>query len=439
MSWWSWFWRRGKKAAIAGATGETATPEEPIDPAAAPEVQRARLATEDRERRQRRERREVASETVSLETVSREAVPPPEERSLDELEAELFWRTTHRRVEVQVVSGPRDPRRGAPADLPPEAVPPEQGPPGDAEPVPEASAEAADREPPTIVELRDVEKTFNAGTRRAYTALKDLSFRVEDRPGSGEFIAIVGPSGCGKSTILNLIQGFSDVHPPTRGKVLVHGQPVHGPGRDRGMIFQKYSSFPQRTVLRNVTFGLEINRKELGMPWSEMADRAEEMIHRVGLAGHERKYPHQLSGGQQQRVAIARSLVLKPRILLMDEPFSALDEPTRYEMQRLIVELWHDVQATVFLVTHSIAEAVYLGDRVWIMTPAPGRVGASFENVFPPRRDSDPLLVQESGSFKETVMEVARVFTEISESRHEGSDNGSNKGSDHGSKPDHTP
>ena len=270
-------------------------------------------------------------------------------------------------------------------------------------------------EPAAIVEFREVEKTFNAGTPRAYTALRDLSFRIEDRPGSGEFIAIVGPSGCGKSTVLNLIQGFSDVHPPTRGEVLVRGRPVEGPGRDRGMIFQKYSSFPNRTVLRNVTFGMEVNHRELRLSRSEMEDRAAAMIRRVGLAGHEHKYPHQLSGGQQQRVAIARSLVLKPRILLMDEPFSALDEPTRLDMQRLITELWHDVEATVFLVTHSIAEGVYLGDRLWIMTPAPGRLGAVFENVFPPRPDSDPLQTQESGEFKEVVMEVARVFSEISE------------------------
>ena len=116
----------------------------------------------------------------------------------------------------------------------------------------------------------------------------------------------------------------------------------------------------------------------------------------VGLSGHENKYPHQLSGGQQQRVAIARSLVLKPKILLMDEPFSALDEPTRYEMQRLITELWHEIQATVFLVTHSISEAVYLGDRVWVMTRNPGTIGGIFDDVIPPTRESDPLIVQES-------------------------------------------
>ncbi len=140
------------------------------------------------------------------------------------------------------------------------------------------------------------------------------------------------------------------------------------------MIFQKYSSFPHRTVLENVTFGLELNQDELKLSGSEREARAREWIRKVGLSGHEKKYPHQLSGGQQQRVAIARSLVLKPQIILMDEPFSALDEPTRIEMQRLIMELWHEVESTVIIVTHSIAEAVYLGDRVWVMAAGPGRI-----------------------------------------------------------------
>jgi len=275
------------------------------------------------------------------------------------------------------------------------------------------TADAGGQQAPPVVEFSGVEKTFDPGTPRAYTAIRDVSFRIEDRPGYGEFIAIVGPSGCGKSTILNLIQGFPDVYPPTAGSVRVRGREVTGPGRDRGMIFQKYSSFPQRTVLGNVLFGLEINRRELDLSSSEMHDRAMELIHRVGLEGHEGKYPHQLSGGQQQRVAIARTLVLKPRIILMDEPFSALDEPTRYDMQRLITELWHEVEATVFLVTHSISEAVYLGDRVWIMTRGPGRIGLVFDDIVPPTRDSDPLLVQESPEFKEVVGEVARAFSRV--------------------------
>lgn len=270
---------------------------------------------------------------------------------------------------------------------------------------------------PPIVEFRNVEKTFAAGTPKAYTALKNLSFRVDDLPNVGEFISVVGPSGCGKSTILNLIQGFDDVYPPTSGEVLVRGKPVTGPGRDRGMVFQRYSSFPHRTVLRNVTFGLEIHRKEMDLDRSTMDDMAMEWIRKVGLGGHENKYPHQLSGGQQQRVAIARSLVLKPRILLMDEPFSALDEPTRYEMQRLITLLWHEIEATVFIVTHSISEAVFLGDRVWMISHAPGHIVRQFDDLVPPTHNEDPLLVQQSDDFKHSVGVVAQAFHEVEAGR----------------------
>ena len=266
---------------------------------------------------------------------------------------------------------------------------------------------------PAVVEFRNVSKTFNAGTPQAFTAIRDVTFRIEDIPDYGEFIAVVGPSGCGKSTILNLIHGFSDVYPPTTGEVLVRDRAVVGPGRDRGMIFQKYSSFPHRTVLGNVTFGLELNHHEHGLSRSGMEDRAMEWVRRVGLGGHERKYPHQRQRGQQQRVAIARSLVLKPRIILMDEPFSALDEPTRIEMQRLIMELWQEVQATVLIVTHSLTEAVFLGDRVWIITPAPGRIGRELKAEIPDTRGDDPLTTQESKPFKEAVAEVARAFREI--------------------------
>ena len=188
---------------------------------------------------------------------------------------------------------------------------------------------------------------------------------------------------------------------------------MEGPGRDRGMVFQRYSSFPNRTVLRNVTFGLELNQRQLGLSRADMDDLAMTWIRRVGLERHERKYPHQLSGGQQQRVAIARTLVLKPRIVLMDEPFSALDKPTRYEMQRLITHLWYEIEATVFIVTHSIPEAVFLGDRVWLLTPAPGRIARVFDDIIPPTHDADPLLVQETSAFKEAVGAVAHAFHEV--------------------------
>jgi NitT/TauT family transport system ATP-binding protein len=179
------------------------------------------------------------------------------------------------------------------------------------------------------------------------------------------------------------------------------------------MIFQKYSSFPHRTVLENVTFGLELNEDELKLSRSDRVSRARDWIKKVGLGGHENKYPHQLSGGQQQRVAIARSLVLKPLIILMDEPFSALDEPTRLEMQRLIMDLWHEVEATVLIVTHSIAEAVYLGDRVWVMAAGPGRIAHEFKDTIPKTRGADPLAVQETTAFKQAVAEVGEAFRKV--------------------------
>jgi ABC-type nitrate/sulfonate/bicarbonate transport system ATPase subunit len=264
-----------------------------------------------------------------------------------------------------------------------------------------------------VVEFRGVTKTFNPGTARAYTALKDVSFTIEDLPHYGEFIAILGPSGCGKSTLLNLIAGFPEVYPPTSGEVLVRRQKVSGPGRDRGMIFQRYSSFPHKTVLENVLFGLELNAHESGLTPTERIELAREWIGKVGLAEHAAKYPHQLSGGQQQRVAIARTLVLKPGIILMDEPFSALDEPTRLEMQRLILDLWEQVKATVFLVTHSVSEAVYLGDRVWIFTRAPGQIARELKAEIPRTRGQSPFEAQNSAPFKKAVDEVTRAFQEI--------------------------
>jgi NitT/TauT family transport system ATP-binding protein len=272
---------------------------------------------------------------------------------------------------------------------------------------------SADKPLPPVVEFRNVTKVFNPRTPLEFTALDNLSFSVEDKPLYGEFVAIVGPSGCGKSTILNLIAGFSDVHPPTGGHVFVRGEPVVGPGRDRGMIFQKYTSFPQRTVLENVAFGLELNQQHLGLTPEAMREQAMEWITKVGLAGHEHKYPHQLSGGQQQRVAIARTLTLRPPIILMDEPFSALDEPTRLEMEQLVMELWLKVETTVFIITHSISEAVFLGDRVWVMTKAPGQIGREFLDEIPYTRRADAQEVQESRAFKELVAEIGATMRSL--------------------------
>ena len=258
---------------------------------------------------------------------------------------------------------------------------------------------------PPIIEFRGVTVRFGA-----FTALHDVSFTIEDAPNRGEFVSMIGPSGCGKSTILNLIAGFLQ---PTEGQVLIAGQPVPGPGRDRGMIFQQYSSFPHLTVMENILFGLEVNKQELGLNSSERSDRARKLVEQVGLAGHELKYPHQLSGGQQQRVAIARTLAIEPRILLMDEPFSALDEPTRLEMQELLVNLWHRLQPTILCVTHSVAEAVYLSERLWIFTKAPGQIAYDIRDSIPPSVGISPLEAQERPEFKKVTTAVTEAFRSV--------------------------
>ena len=267
-----------------------------------------------------------------------------------------------------------------------------------------------------IVSFRNVHKVFNQGTPGEFVALQNINFEIEDLPDVGEFIALVGPSGCGKSTVLNLIQGFQEVGGPTAGEVLVRSKPVTGPGRDRGMIFQKYSSFPHLTVLQNVMFGLELNRESLGYSNHVMEKLSREMLAKVGMSGHEDKFPYQLSGGQQQRVAIARTLVLKPRIILMDEPFSALDEPTRIEMQQLITNLWHEVEATVFIVTHSIAEAVYLSDRIFMFKANPGRLVSQIQvraDDIGKYEGMSPLEVQESQKFNNFLKQITDEFIRI--------------------------
>ena len=255
---------------------------------------------------------------------------------------------------------------------------------------------------PPIIEFRGV--TLRFGT---FTALHDVSFTIEDVPDRGEFVSIIGPSGCGKSTVLNLIAGFLQ---PTEGEVLVYGRPVPGPGRDRGMIFQQYSSFPHLTVMDNVLFGLEVNKEEMGLDAAERSERARKIVEQVGLVGHESKYPHQLSGGQQQRVAIARTLVIEPRIILLDEPFSALDEPTRLEMQELLMTLWHRLHPTILCVTHSVAEAVYLAERIWIFTKAPGQIAYDIRDAIPPSVGIPPLEAQERPEFKKATTGVTEAF-----------------------------
>jgi len=263
---------------------------------------------------------------------------------------------------------------------------------------------ASDAAPPRVVEFRNVSKTYDDG----YTAIQDITFHVDDLPGKGEFITLLGPSGCGKSTILRLIAGLSPQHPATSGQVLVGGLPVEGPGADRGMVFQDYIAFDNRSVLDNVAFGLECQ----GMPRAERYERAREVIQQVGLdvARDQYKYPHQLSGGMRQRVAIAGTLILKPKIILMDEPFGALDPATRYRMQDLIVSLWRELEATVFFVTHSVEEAVYLGDRTMIFSPGPGRLLQQLE-VPPPDRPAKTM--QREPAFLEVVFAIKDMVEKL--------------------------
>jgi len=263
-----------------------------------------------------------------------------------------------------------------------------------------------------VVEFSHVTKRFGS-----LTVIRDVTFTVPDLPGVGEFISILGPSGCGKSTVLRLIAGLAPHHPPTAGTVLVGGKPVSEPGSDRSMVFQDYTSFDNRTVEDNVAFGLECR----GMARKERRELAREWIGKVGLdvKRDATKFPSELSGGMRQRVAIARTLILSPRIILMDEPFGALDPATRLNMQALLVNLWRDAQATVFFVTHSIEEAVYLGDRVYIFSSAPGTI---LREMQVPKPDRPPKEMQREPQFLEKVFEIRDLVENLASSTRAGDD-----------------
>jgi NitT/TauT family transport system ATP-binding protein len=263
---------------------------------------------------------------------------------------------------------------------------------------------------PHVVEFHNVTKTYAAGTPREYTAIKNVTFHVSDLEAVGELVCILGPSGCGKSTVLKLIAGLEPQHPPTTGEVKVLGKNVEGPGADRGMVFQEYTAFDNRTVLDNVAFGLECR----GVPAAQRYEQARAWIEKVGLDPKKdaRKYPHQLSGGMRQRVAIARSLILNPRILLMDEPFGALDPMTRLRMQDLLIKLWADAEATVFFVTHSIEEAVFLGDRIYLFSNAPGTI---IEEVHAPRPDRPAVEAQALPEFAGRVRYIREKIAKMEE------------------------
>jgi NitT/TauT family transport system ATP-binding protein len=197
-------------------------------------------------------------------------------------------------------------------------------------------------------------------------------------------MVIVGPSGCGKSSLLDLLAGLTK---PSSGQILLDGKPIDGPGMDRGIVFQQYALFPWKTALANVEFGLEAK----GVAKKERRKTAQEFIELVGLAGFENRYPHELSGGMKQRIAIARSLAYNPEVLLMDEPFAALDAQTRETLQTELLRIWETTKKTIIFITHGIEEAVYLGQRVTVMTSRPGRIKQIIDIPFESRTSEEDL------------------------------------------------
>jgi len=244
------------------------------------------------------------------------------------------------------------------------------------------------------ITVRNLSRTFYSPQGEKIEALKDVNFEVEDAfsPAGrdiGEFRVLLGPSGCGKSTLLRMIAGLDT---PDSGQVLVHDQPVDGPSRDRGMVFQKYTSFPWLSVQENVEYGMRINK----VPAAERKQTADKLLKAVGLSEFAGVYPETLSGGMQQRVAIARTLALRPSVILMDEPFGALDAQTRSEMQQLLLGIWDETACTILFVTHDVEEAVYLADRIFIMSSHPGTI---VEDVQVPFGRPRSLDLKETSAF----------------------------------------
>src|SRR6516164_308035 len=239
--------------------------------------------------------------------------------------------------------------------------------------------------------IATVSHLYNPARGRPVRALDEVSLEVGNR----EFVALLGPSGCGKSTLLYLIGGFL---PTETGKILLDGAPVGAPGPDRGIVFQHFALFPWKTVRANILYGLERQR----MPRTERERRAQSFIDLVGLTGFEHSYPSQLSGGMKQRTALARTLAFDPKILLMDEPFGALDAQTRSLMQAELLGIWQRTPKTVIFVTHDVQEAVYLADRVAVMSARPGRIKTIVDTKF----DKNDPNIFKTKAFVEKVDEI---------------------------------
>jgi NitT/TauT family transport system ATP-binding protein len=233
---------------------------------------------------------------------------------------------------------------------------------------------------PTVMQVDRLGKTFQ-GRAGEITALREISFEIRRR----EFICVIGASGCGKSTLIRILAGLEN---PTGGQVLLDGKPVVGPGPDRGMVFQGYTLFPWLTVKRNIMFGL----LSKGLGPTKADEDARMWIDMVGLKGFDDAYPHQLSGGMKQRVAIARALANQPRILLMDEPFGALDAQTRCNMQTYLQQIWQNIDVTILFITHDLDEAIYLADRIIVLGSRPGHIQEIIKVPLPRPRTTGMLL-----------------------------------------------
>jgi NitT/TauT family transport system ATP-binding protein len=247
------------------------------------------------------------------------------------------------------------------------------------------------------IRMRNVGISFNSGAA-AVTAVHNINLDV----GPGEFVAVLGPSGCGKSTLLGAIAGFT---PLSAGEIFMDGHPVRRPSAERGVVFQHHTLFPWKTVLGNIEFGLKMG----GWPKPERQQRARRMLDRVGLADFASHYPEQLSGGMQQRVNLARVLVNLPSLLLMDEPFGALDAQTRLLMQQMLLDLWQEFRMTVIFITHDIDEAIFLSDRLIILTERPGRIKAEIATGLERPRLPELLTSPEFMLMKCQCMELLRA------------------------------
>ncbi len=234
-----------------------------------------------------------------------------------------------------------------------------------------------------VLEVKQLHKVFDS-PQGSITALKDINFKTHRR----EFVCVIGPSGCGKSTLIRILAGLESL---SQGEVLLDGQPVSAPGPERGMVFQGYTLFPWLTVKKNVMFGL----RNKGTPIGQAESEALQWIDLVGLERFANAYPHQLSGGMKQRVAIARALAAQPRILLMDEPFGALDAQTRAKMQSYLLEIWKNIDITVLFITHDLDEAIFLADRILVLKANPGEVDELIEVPVPRPRAFDQVISPE--------------------------------------------